>query len=256
VNVFNSVYAGQYDQLYAAKDYHGECDLIESAIKRYAIIKPQSLLDLGCGTGGHAVELARRGYQVTGVDLSQSMLEQARAKSAALPEIQRPTWRHGDIRGFDTNERYDVAAMMFAVVGYLTTNEDVLSGLRNIRRHLKPNALLICDFWYGPSVLATRPGDRLRVETTPIGRVIRGATTVLNVTSHTADVTFNLWSLEGDRVTGETTETHRTRYYFPQEFALFLSQSDFALQSLSAFPSLDAPLSEGTWNALAVARAV
>lgn len=256
MSVFNSLYAGQYDQLYAEKNYGSECDLVDAAVARHAGAKPSTLLDVGCGTGGHAIEMARRGYRVTGVDLSQHMLDHAARKASDLDPSQRPAWLCGDARNFDTGLTHDLAIMMFAVVGYLTANQDVLAGLRNIRRQLKPGALFICDFWYGPSVLSVRPTDRVRVLSTSEGRVIRSASTTLDIAQHTADVTFKLWSLQGDRLTGETSETHRMRYYFPQEFALFLSQSGFTMESLTAFPSLDAPLDDQSWNALVVAKAI
>jgi SAM-dependent methyltransferase len=255
MSVFNSLYANQYDELYAGKGYGAECDLIEAAVRKHGG-SAKTVLDLGCGTGGHALELARRGYSVTGVDLSQSMLDRAAAKSAELATEQRPTWVCGDARDFDTGRRHDLAIMMFAVVGYLTSNQDVLAGLRNVRRHLEPGALFLCDFWYGPSVLSTRPTDRVRVLPSAEGKVIRAASTELDIPRHTADVTFQLWSLEGDRLTGETRETHRMRYFFPQEFALFLESAGFEMVSISAFPTLDDPLTDDTWNAFVVAKAV
>ena len=256
MSVFNSLYAGQYDQLYIDKNYREECDLIEAAIRRFAPSQPNSILDIGCGTGSHALELAKRGYRVTGVDLSQSMLDQASEKAELLDSTLRPTWQCADARGFDARGTFDAAIMMFAVIGYLTTNDDVIKGLQNVRRHLKPGALFICDFWYGPSVLSVRPTDRVRVLPTPQGRVIRAASTTLDIPHHTADVTFKLWALHGDRLIGETNETHHLRYFFPQEFELMLKIGGFSLRSLSAFPSLDVPLSGDTWNALVVAESV
>lgn len=256
MSVFNSLYAGQYDQLYAEKGYAQECDLIEAAALAGAGATPRNVLDVGCGTGGHALELARRGCQVTGVDLSQAMLDVGAAKAGALAPAQRPTWLQGDARDFNTGTRHGMAIMMFAVVGYLISNADVLAGLRNIRRHLAPGALFVCDFWYGPSVLSVRPTDRVRVLPTPIGQVIRSASTALDIVKHTADVTFKLWTLEGDRLVSETNETHRMRYFFPQEFALFLEQCGFKLNSMTAFPTLEQPLTDQTWNALVVAQAV
>lgn len=255
MSVFNSLYANQYDQMYSEKGYGSECDLIEAAVKRYASSSPRTLLDVGCGTGGHALEMAKRGFGVTGVDLSSHMLDCAREKSAAVPGIQQPRWVCGDARTFEAGGDFDLGIMMFAVVGYLTTNEDVLAGLRNIRRHLKPGALFVCDFWYGPSVLTVRPGDRVRVLPTPDGQIIRAASTTLDTSKHTADVTFKLWTLSQERLVGETRETHRMRYFFPQEFELMLSVAGFKLMGMSAFPSLDQPLTDETWNALVVAVA-
>jgi len=256
MSVFNQHYAGQYDHFYAGKNYSDECNLIEDAIKRFASTQPKTVLDIGCGTGGHAIELARRGYRVTGVDLSQAMLDQANKKSEALDSLSKPLWLQGDARDFDAGSRFDCGIMMFAVIGYLVDNEDVLKGLRNIRRQLEPGALFICDFWYGPSVLAVKPTDRVRVFTQGVSRVIRSASTVLDIPQHSAEVTFQLWTLEGERLLGESSETHHLRYFFPQEFALMMSVAGFEMLSLTAFPSLDKPLGDDAWNAVAVARAV
>lgn len=255
MSVFNSLYAEYYDQLYAEKSYGAECDLVEAAIARHGSVRPATLLDVGCGTGGHANEFAKRGYDVTGVDLSAHMLEHARAKATALALPRQPAWLCGDARTFDAGSEFDAAIMMFAVVGYLTSNDDVITGLRNIRRHLKRGALFICDFWYGPSVLSVRPADRVRVLDLPGGQVIRATNTSLNTAQHTADVSFRLWTLESDKLVSETTEMHRLRYYFPQEYAFFLSQAGFTLQSISAFPTLDGALTDQTWNAFVVAKA-
>ena len=254
MSVFNSVYADHYDDFYAEKNYAAECDLIEAALKQYS--KPvHTLLDVGCGTGGHALMLSQRGYATTGVDLSPSMLERAQAKSDALTLTTQPTWLCGDARNFSAGGTFDAAIMMFAVIGYLTGNDDVLAGLRNIRAHLAPGALFLCDFWYGPSVLAVRPSDRVRVLDLPDGEVIRVTTTQLNPVQHTADVSFRLWTMDGEKVLHRATELHTLRYFFPQEFALLLSQAGFKLRSISAFPSLDAPLNDQTWNAFVVAEA-
>ena len=255
MTVFKEVYADRYDGLYAGKDYGGECTLIQEAVRRYAS-GAVNLLDVGCGTGTHSIELARRGYSVVGVDFSREMLDQAVSKASFLPEPIRPQFQLGDARNFDTGKLHDVCIMMFAVLGYMTTNDDILSSLRTIRRQLRQGAVLVFDFWYGPAVLAQQPGERVRVVPCPDGRVIRAASTTLDSYHHTADVTFRLWALRGDRLADETEETHRMRYFFPQEIALFLTAAGFALKKLTAFPSLDSPPSSETWNVLGVALAV
>jgi SAM-dependent methyltransferase len=256
MSVFDSNYAGQYDRLYAQKDYRQECDLIEQATQRFAPVRPRTILDVGCGTGQHALDLAARGYELTGVDLSASMLERAREKSKTLADAARPRWFQGDARDFEVGSKFDMSIMMFAVIGYLTDNASVLAGLRNIRRHLHDGALFACDFWYGPSVLSDRPTDRVRVIPTENGEVVRTTQTTLSITTHTADVHFRLWQQEGGRIVANTAETHRMRYFFPQEFALFLSNAGLEMLSISAFPSLDRSLTDDTWNAFVVARAV
>src|SRR5207248_11417549 len=68
--VFGPQYAEAYDTLYRDKDYSAECDAIEHVFRLYGIGPVRRVLDLGCGTGGHAVPLAERGYEVVGVDRS------------------------------------------------------------------------------------------------------------------------------------------------------------------------------------------
>jgi SAM-dependent methyltransferase len=255
MSVFNSLYAAQYDALYTEKNYMGECDLVEEALKRHNQT-PKTLLDIGCGTGTHVIEFARRGYDCVGVDLSQPMLDHAAAKAATETLPIAPRWIAGDARDFDAGAEFDTVTMMFAVVSYLTTNDDVLQGLRNIRKHLKPGGLFMCDFWYGPAVLSVRPNERVRVLETANGRTLRAAATKVDSFHHTAEVTFRMWTIEGDRYVGETTEAHTMRYFFPQEFKNLLEQSGFELMSLSTFPDIDKPLSDDSWNAYCIAKAI
>ena len=72
--VFGSDYASAYDALYHDKDYERECDFLEAIFRKYSK-KVKTILDLGCGTAGHALILARRGYEVVGVDRSVTMLD-------------------------------------------------------------------------------------------------------------------------------------------------------------------------------------
>jgi SAM-dependent methyltransferase len=254
MTVFQTAYAAGYDALYATKDYGLECDVIEAAIQ--AVGRPvRRILDIGCGTGGHCQELARRGYGVFGVDQSEAMLAIARRKIEEQEAASPPHYLQGDASSFQISERFDAAIMMFAVVGYLNDNDAVLSALKNIRSHMEVGAPFVSDFWYGPSVLTDPPTDRVRVVDSDGRRILRATQTSLHKETHRAEVNFRLWNLGADGVTSETAETHSMRYFFPLEYEFFLSQAGFTLKSLTAFPSLDEPLSDASWNALAVAVA-
>ncbi len=73
-------YGLKYDEEVFTQGTMGECDFIE---KEAGYNKGIKILDIGCGTGRHAIELTRRGYNVTGVDLSESQLFRARQKARA-----------------------------------------------------------------------------------------------------------------------------------------------------------------------------
>ncbi len=253
--IFNHGYSEQYDNLYANKDYNQECDLIVKILTRFFDKEPIKLLDIGCGTGTHSIELARRGFHVVGVEPSSSMLNLAIVKSQGLLS-NRPVWTLGDVCNFNAGENFDVAIMMFAVIGYLTKNDDILSGLRNIRKHLDNGAIFICDFWYGPSVVKNPPTDAVRIVKTKKGKVVRSSQTKLDITSHTAEVSFNLITIENNKVISDTNETHNQRFFFPQEIRLFLELTGFSLLSISPFPTVDDSLTFDTKSAIVVAKAI
>ena len=248
---FEREYAGAYDALYGDKDYDGECDLLEEVFRRFARFPIRTVLDLGCGSGSHAVRLARRGFSVTGVDRSLAMLAVAKAKAASddLPT----SWHEGDIRSLDLHREFDAVVMMFAVLGYQTEDQGVLDALATARRHLRRDGLLILDCWNGPAVLSQRPGDRVKEVPTGSGKIVRTASAALDVERHLCTVRYRLLRLEGDRVTAETEEEHRMRFFFPREIELFLRTSGLRLVRLGAFPDFDRPAGEAAWNALVVA---
>jgi SAM-dependent methyltransferase len=256
MSIFNNLYANQYDFFYENKDYKGECDLIDQLLIRFSNIKNKLLLDVGCGTGTHAIELSQRGYIVTGVDLSQKMIDLAIAKSHKYKLIHNPLWICDDIKSFNTGSLYDVVIMMFAVVGYLKNNDDLIAGLKNIRKHLKPGSIFICDFWYGPSVLTDPPTDRVLEIKTSAGKIIRSSSTILNFLNQTADVHFNISTIELGKLIHESKEMHSMRYFFPKEFELFLSIAGFKLLNISEFPFLDKILSNQSRSALAISVAI
>lgn len=248
--VFGSDYAAAYDDLYQDKDYVAECDLLERVFETYAPGPVRRVLDLGCGTGGHAVILANRGYAVVGVDRSAGMLERARARASSA------RFELGDLGSVNLGETFDAVLMMFAVLGYQVGNAEVLAAFASARRHAQPGTLLFCDVWYGPAVLAQRPVDRVKVIDNVGGQVIRVASGELDPLRDQCRVRYQLWRIEGGQVSAEVSEQHPMRYFFAPELELLLATAGFELVRLGAFPRLDDEPTEQTWNVAFVARAV
>jgi SAM-dependent methyltransferase len=253
--IFGAVYSNAYNLMYGEKDYASECDLIERLFQRYSTNSVSGLLDLGCGTGNHAFVMAKRGYDVVGVERSPHMLALAEQRLSQAPNAKL-CFRPGDIRAVELGQQFDAALIMFAVLGYQIEDNEVLSTLTAARRHLKPGALLIFDVWYGPAVVHEKPSERTRVIPTREGSILRVASGELDIPNHICTVRFQLRQLEGDRLVAETQETHRMRYFFAEDLNMFLERSGFKLVRLGAFPEFDQEPSETTWNVLCVARAV
>lgn len=252
---FGAKYVEAYDLLYHDKDYAAECDLIERIFQTYGDGSVRSVLDLGCGTGNHAIPLAQRGYEVLGVDRSESMLSHARIKLASSVSNGRVVVQRGDIRSISLERQFDAALMMFAVLGYQLENADVLAALGRARRHLRAGGLLLFDVWYGPAVLRQRPSERIKVVPMRDGQTLRAATSELNTERHVCTVHFHVWQFEGSRLVAETEETHAVRYFFPLELKLFLEVSGLAPLRLGAFPEFAKDPDETTWNVFGVAVA-
>jgi SAM-dependent methyltransferase len=102
-----------------------------------------SVLDLCCGPGRHSVELARRGFKVTGVDRSPFLLEKAREHAAnAGASVE---WVRQDMRDFLRPASFDLACSLFTSFGYFEDEQDDLRVLRNIYESLKENGVLIIE---------------------------------------------------------------------------------------------------------------
>lgn len=250
---FQKQYAEAYDFLYQDKDYAVECDLIEDIFRKFATAQVRTILDLGCGTGNHTIPLAYRGYQVTGVDLAEDMLNQARSKAVSLSKEQI-VFHQGDLRRFSILYDFDAVLMMFAVLGYQTTNEDVLAALNTVSRHLKPGGLFIFDVWYGPAVLKQRPGEKEKTIRTAEGDIIRNASGTLDVFRHLCEVRYHLKYLKGHKIIKDTEEIHNMRYFFPQELAFFMHQAELELIHISDVGDLSRPPTEETWNVIVAGR--
>ena len=263
-DVFGAGYAELYDLLYRDKDYDAEVELLEQVFDRHGLLGDM-VLDLGCGTGQHAIRLARLGYRVTGVDRSASMLALARVKAEQQldEDTPHPTFVEGDVTTVRLGEEgeggggsFDAALMMFAVLGYQVTDAAVGRALRTVRAHLRPGGLFVCDVWHGPAVLRLRPTARTKVVDVPDGRVMRTAVATMDATAQRVDVVYHVRRMRGEHEVADMHETHRMRYFFPDQLRELFEQAGLALVDLTALGSLDTPPSEESWNVLAVGRAV
>jgi len=100
-------YSGKYENECFVKGTVGECDFIE---KEANYNKSLKILDIGCGTGRHSIELKKRGYSVTGIDLSDSMLK--RAKEKAEEQNLKIDFLKRDARNLDIKNEFDLAIML------------------------------------------------------------------------------------------------------------------------------------------------
>jgi len=144
-------YDGRFARLAAqGHDVHGEADLVAS-------LGLHSVLDAGCGTGRVAMELARRGLEVVGVDLDPEMLAAARAKAPLL------RWVEADLAGVDLGRTFDGIVMAGNVMIFLTPGTEG-AVVRNMARHLDDEGFLVAGFSLARHRLALDTYDDLALK--------------------------------------------------------------------------------------------
>ena len=135
-----------YDKVNGDVDYSKWADFIEKIIeKEYKNGKPELVLDLGCGTGRMTLELARRGYDMTGVDYSTEMLEIARDNAEAEGLADRMLWLCQDITEFELYGTVDVTVSCLDTLNHLTEPAALSECLRLVHNYLIPDGLFIFD---------------------------------------------------------------------------------------------------------------
>ena len=132
-------YGEKYDMESFTQGTMGECDFIEIELKSDKSLK---ILDVGCGTGRHSIELTKRGYNVTGIDLSEAQLTRARKK--AHDENLKIDFQKQDARNLKFNGEFDVAIML-CEGGFplMETDEMNYAILRSVSKSLKENSKFI-----------------------------------------------------------------------------------------------------------------
>jgi trans-aconitate methyltransferase len=139
--------ADLYDAIYAFKDYGAEVSKIRQILAREHP-SAQTILDVGCGTGEHA-RLLSTDYRVDGIDLEPKFVEIAQGKN---PE---GSFRVGDMRRFQLNQRYDVVQCLFSSIGYLLTAAEIVAALTRLRAHLAPGGVVLVEPWIAPTEAKT-----------------------------------------------------------------------------------------------------
>lgn len=140
---YNSI-AGIYDKINEEIDYIGWADYFEKCFEKYLSQKPVLLLDLACGTGSMTMELAKRGYDMIGVDGSESMLSIAYSK-ACSENMHNILYINQDMRNFELYGTVGAVSCCLDSINYLTNIDDVSRTFACVHNYLDSRGLFFFD---------------------------------------------------------------------------------------------------------------
>lgn len=187
------------------------------------------ILELSCGTGRIAVPLAEQGFQVTGIDIADSMLEVARGKSSQVE------WIEADIQNFDLAKRFSLIILPVNGIWHLLNIEAVEACFSSVKKHLKPGGKFILDT-FNPchkaslDVLSDPRRNLHSIYPDPDGKG-----TVVVTSSNQLDLTEQIYQMKlffqlaGEEK--EQVEEMTYRLYFPQELEILLKYNGFQIEN-------------------------
>lgn len=133
-----------YEKLYADRDEAEAERLIEFLEKTLLSEQYHSILDLGCGRGRHSHNLAKRGYEVTGIDLSPEAIKTAKEKAEAMG-LQNVQFKVRDMRE-PLPQQFDAIVNLFTTFGYFKKDRENASVLDSVTAMLKNDGLFVLDY--------------------------------------------------------------------------------------------------------------
>ncbi|MBQ8372124.1 MAG: class I SAM-dependent methyltransferase [Clostridia bacterium] len=134
-----------YDEVNKDVDYSRWADFIEKIVERECAVRPELVLDLGCGTGRMTVELGKRGYDMTGVDYSEQMLDIARRGAIKEGVGDRMLWLSQDMCELELYGTVDLTVSCLDCINHLTSPAELSTCLSLVHNYLVPDGLFIFD---------------------------------------------------------------------------------------------------------------
>lgn len=207
-----------YEKLYANRDEEEAAQLIALLEETLSLKKCSKILDLGCGRGRHSINLTEKGYQVTGIDLSEQAISTAREKARALgmDEIQ---FKVRDMRD-PLPETFDAVVNLFTTFGYFESDTENARVFDSVRQMLVPGGIFVLDYLNATRVRnAIRPseeGSFHGIQYT-IKRYIRD------------NAVFKEIKFSGDKIDGAREYAERVKLYTRSWFEREMGKRDLAI---------------------------
>lgn len=247
-------HAEYYDLFYREKPYRDEAIFVLDRLQHHDPLPKRKVLELACGTGGHTLQFASHGFDVTALDHSPEMLNIARKKAAqSNVEIN---FVEADMRRLNlADASFDAAVCLFDSIGYVLTDDALGEVFDGVHLKLRKGGLFIFEFWHAPAMLKYFEPVRIRRFPIENGLVLRISETELEPERSLARVTFSIYDLKNDHTYTYLTETQVNRYFSVSEMDGKARKHGFLPLAFYAGFATEKLISDDTWHVLAVLQA-
>ena len=244
-NTYQGLHARWYDLIYADKPYREEAAFVDRLLREDGRVTGR-LLEIACGTGRHAVEFARLGWAVTGVDYSPDLLLHARARSADID------WLEQDMRKLDVPGRpFDAVTCLFDSIGYPQSDEGVIAALRGAHGHLASGGIFAAEFLHAPALTAGASPLRVKRWSVDDVELVRISETELE--GSVMHVSYELIELRGGDGWTRGSEVQSNRSFEVDEMEALIRAAGFAEPRFVAAYG-DGLVGEDTFHVMALAH--
>ena len=252
---YSGRHAELYDLFYADKPYEAEASFVDHCLREYSVGPTNSLLELACGTGTHALLLEQRGYQIVAVDYSEDMLQRAKQKASAVSSLV--DFRGQDMTQLDVSAGpFDAVYSLFDSIGYVATNEALEKVFHGVHKHLRPGGLFVFEFWHAGAMLRHYDPVRVRRWQTDNSQILRISETTLDVAHQLSRVAYSIFEFKADGTYTTLNETQVNRYFLLQEMSAWLTTTGFTPVKWFAGFTDNETITDETWHIVAVSRRI
>jgi ubiquinone/menaquinone biosynthesis C-methylase UbiE len=241
--IFNK-YAKIYDLLNKSKNYKKEINYFLKILKNLNLKNFKNILDVGCGTGSHASYLKKKGFNISGVDISSKMLKIARKKN--------PKIKFKNINS-KISKKFDICYSFFHVVSYLDTNKKLNDFFKYVSLALIKNGYFIFDFWHKNSVIQSPPKEKIKLIQNKKLKIIR-QTRFEHIKKKEIIKVFFTFFLLNKKKFECFEETHKMRYFSQNKLNIFLKKNNLKIIKHYGWLSFKKPTNK--WYSCIVAKKI
>ncbi|HLP51899.1 MAG TPA: class I SAM-dependent methyltransferase [Chitinophagales bacterium] len=245
-------HADFYEIIYKNKPYAAEAKRIHTTIAKHSPFKVKSLLELACGTGNHSLNLSRYGYKIQATDKNKDMVRVAKAKLAGVPHAKVDVMDMVHFMNF--TQRFDAVICLFDSIGFVQSNENIVSVIKNVSANLKKGGLFVFEYWNAGAMLRSYEPTGLREWKEGERKIVRKSSTTMNYEKQLCKVDYTILDYRGGQLIKQIKESHTNRFFLPQEMNCLLTAGGLTPVALYDGYSGKKKVTEASWHTLCVAQ--